>query len=75
MYAQPHPSRYCTLIGKPCHHDWWYNHGPQQWAARETDLGYVTMPLGLFDPVSAVCVCPIRPARARASGEGVGKVA
>ena len=26
---------YCTAVGLPCHSDWWYNHGPQQWASQQ----------------------------------------
>ena len=26
---------YCTVVGLPCHSDWWYNHGPQQWASQQ----------------------------------------
>jgi hypothetical protein len=30
---------------------WWYNHGPQQWAVQNR-LGLVPFPIGLFDPAN-----------------------
>eukprot|EP00041_Stephanoeca_diplocostata_P013180 m.229581 g.229581 ORF g.229581 m.229581 type:complete len:283 (-) comp19250_c1_seq80:4223-5071(-) len=42
---------YCKAVGNPCHTDWWYNHGPQQWASVQ-GKGLVTFPLALFDPAN-----------------------
>ena len=50
-FAQSEQSRLCVATGPPCHPEWWYNHGPQQWAFRKR-RGLVVMPLGLFDPAN-----------------------
>lgn len=42
--------QFCKEVGLPCHQDWWYNHGPQAWASKQEHLGFVTLPLALFDP-------------------------
>ena len=50
-FSQSEQSRLCVATGPPCHPEWWYNHGPQQWAFRNR-RGLVVMPLGLFDPAN-----------------------
>mmetsp|Transcript_20387 Transcript_20387/g.52972 ORF Transcript_20387/g.52972 Transcript_20387/m.52972 type:complete len:701 (-) Transcript_20387:1072-3174(-) len=44
-------AEYCAEVGEPCHSEWWYNHGPQQWAVRNK-LGLVVFPIALFDPAN-----------------------
>ena len=42
---------FCRVTGNPCNTHWWYNHGPQQWAARN---GHGK---NLYIIVVCVCVC------------------
>eukprot|EP00038_Savillea_parva_P013974 m.9738 g.9738 ORF g.9738 m.9738 type:complete len:477 (+) comp2670_c0_seq2:2-1432(+) len=44
-------NEYCAEVGDPCHEEWYYNHGPQQWAV-DHGLGLLPLPLGLFDPAN-----------------------
>ena len=56
---------FCKVTGNPCNTHWWYNHGPQQWAARNGH-GLIAAPLQLFDPPNN-CV-----SRGFLSGAGAG---